>query len=358
MLQKLIVAFGHFDPDGGRSWAIRTGLASHDFPVQIQRTTVKGMLGKYRDLARQWRSMRIQPDVMYVPFLGHWILPLAWFVTRRPRIPLIFDAFVSLYETEVCDRRRIAYWHPKAWLLWWVDWLCCRLCDAVLLDTEENADYFVQKYAVPRKKILVLPVGCRTDLFQPDPQSAEHPHDFCVHFHGTYIPLQGIETILRAAAILQQRAPDVSFTIIGTGQTKPAMLALAEKEQLRNVTFIDSLPIESLPDHLTNADVCLGIFGTSAKASRVIPNKAYEALSAGKPLITAKTAATQRIFRDECDALLIPPGNPEALASAIIRLKDHPQLRITIAKNGQRVSKEHFQPEMIVRPLVAWLKTI
>jgi glycosyltransferase involved in cell wall biosynthesis len=349
-----IVAMGHFDLEGGRSWVLRKGLEEHGWTVTLCRTEAKGVLGKYRDLTRQWNVMKEKPDAVYVPFLGHWTLPLTWRLARKQKIPIVFDAFLSLYDTEVCDRKRLPRWHPKAWFLWWTDWLCCRLCDVVLLDTEEHKQYFAHRYKIPAEKILALPIGCRTDLFTPGKAPA-HREECIVAFHGTFIPLQGIDTILRAARLLQDAEVNVRFRIIGKGQTSKAMHALASELALQHVEFRGAIPMAELPELLHDADICLGIFGTTAKADRVIPNKAYEILNAGKPLLTGRTTAAMRVLKDGDNALLCEPGNPQALADAILRLRDDPALRKHLAENGHRLSLQRFQPRAIVEPLAEWL---
>ena len=110
MAQK-ILSFGHFDLEGGRSWAIRTGLTERGFAVELCRTERKGFFNKYADLLRGWRARTQKPDALYVPFLGHYLLPLAWVLAKASGIPVVFDALISLYETEVEDRRRITARH-------------------------------------------------------------------------------------------------------------------------------------------------------------------------------------------------------------------------------------------------------
>ena len=77
---------------------------------------------------------------------------------------------------------------------------------------------------------------------------------------------------------------------------------------------------EQLPEETPGAGCALGIFGTSAKAARVIPNKAFQALACGTPLVTADTPAARELLVDGESALLVPPGDPEALADAVRRL--------------------------------------
>jgi glycosyltransferase involved in cell wall biosynthesis len=78
----------------------------------------------------------------------------------------------------------------------------------------------------------------------------------------------------------------------------------------------------------------LGVFGGSDKAKRVIPNKAFQALACGVPLVTADTPAARELLTDGSDALLVPPADPEALAAAIRRLAADGALAAGIAAGG------------------------
>ena len=80
--------------------------------------------------------------------------------------------------------------------------------------------------------------------------------------------------------------------------------------------------------------VCLGIFGTSPKARRVIPNKVFQALACGVPVVTAETPAARELLRDGESALLVPPADPDALVHALRRLAAEPELARRIAGGG------------------------
>ena len=101
-------------------------------------------------------------------------------------------------------------------------------------------------------------------------------------FVGKLIPLHGLETILAAAAI----AAEIPFRIVGSGQLE-SLLA----DRPANVEWIPWVEYEDLPGEIQAAGCILGIFGTGEKASRVIPNKAFQALACGKPLVTGDTPA-------------------------------------------------------------------
>ena len=93
-------------------------------------------------------------------------------------------------------------------------------------------------------------------------------------------------------------------------------------ERPPNVEWVEWVEYEQLPEEIQRAGCALGVFGTSAKASRVIPNKAFQALACGTPLVTADTPAARELLVDGESALLVPAGDPEALAGAVRRLAD------------------------------------
>ena len=104
---------------------------------------------------------------------------------------------------------------------------------------------------------------------------------------------------------------------------------------------------ERLPRELAGAGCALGIFGTTAKAARVIPNKAFQALACGTPLITGDTPAARELLRDGESALLVPPGDPAALAGAVRRLAGDGELAERIGAGG-RDAYERYASEAVL----------
>ncbi|MBI2524266.1 glycosyltransferase, partial [Candidatus Peregrinibacteria bacterium] len=264
-----------------------------------------------------------QFSIILVPFPGHFLMPLAWCLSRHPRRRLLFDAFLSLYDTNVRDRRRVPRWHPLACLWYFVDLASCHLADEVLIDTEEHKKYFVKTFFLRPEKVRVIYLASRSDLFFPKPKTYNLKPEswFDILFYGSYIPLHGIEHILHAAALLQDRSPQIRFTIVGSGQEQPAMHALARELHLQNVAFLPFVPLNDLPSLIHSADLCLGIFGTSGKARRVIPHKVYDAVACGVPVITADTPAMRERFSHHEKVTLCEAGNADALAKKILACK-------------------------------------
>ena len=161
---------------------------------------------------------------------------------------------------------------------------------------------------------------------------------FRVLFVGKLIPLHGVETILEAARL----APELEVQVIGSGQLNGAM-----EDRPANVEWVEWAQYDDLPREYWSAGCALGIFGTSDKAQRVIPNKAFHALACGAPLITADTPAARELLRDEENALLVPPGDPAALAEAMRRLAADPELGRALSRGGRAVYEEHASEEVL-----------
>ena len=251
---------------------------------------------------RLFRRRAIAFDVLVVGYPGHFDLPAA----RRAANgrPLVFNPLVSLADTLVADRGRFRHDSAAARILERVDRAAFRAADLVVADTEAHADLF---RSLGARRVEVCFVGAEERLFGPGWTGGEH---FVALFVGKLIPLHGLETILEAARL----APDVPFRIVGTGQLD-ALLATRPD----NVEWTRWVEYGRLPGELHACGCALGIFGTSAKASRVIPNKVFQALACGTPVVTADTPAVRELL-DERSAVLVPPGDAAALAEAVTAL--------------------------------------
>jgi glycosyltransferase involved in cell wall biosynthesis len=272
-------------------------------------------------------------DAMIVGYPGHFDMPAARRIAGRR--PLVFNPLVSLWDTLVGDRERFAPKSRSAGVLRQIDRIAFRRADLVVADTEQHARFFAERFEVPRERIAVCLVGAEDDVFRPGWQP---PGTFEVLFVGKLIPLHGLETILGAARLL----PDVPFRIVGSGQlndlveTRPA-----------NVSWIPWIEYEDLPGTIQTAGCALGIFGTSEKATRVIPNKAFQALACGTPLITGDTPAARELLTSGQDAILVPPGDATALAGAIRQLSGDDGLARRIGDAGRATYEARASEEVL-----------
>ena len=279
--------------------------------------------------ATEMRLARPLPpcDAVIVGYPGHVDVPLARVLARRR--PLVFNPLVSLSDTLVGDRGRFRSGSLAARLLAALDRVALRTADLVVADTEANAAFLARLGDLPRSEVEVCFVGAEERVFRPGWRALD---PFTCLFVGKLIPLQGVETILEAARI----APELPFRLVGSGQLE----ALLERRPA-NVEWVPWVEYELLAGELHRCGCALGIFGTSPKASRVIPNKVFQALACGTPVVTADTPAARELLADGESALLVPPGDPEALAAALRRLRGDPALARQIAAGGKEQYREH-----------------
>jgi glycosyltransferase involved in cell wall biosynthesis len=264
---------------------------------------------------------RIDSDALLIGYPGHFDMAAAGVVARGR--PIVFDPLVSLSDTLVGDRGRFAPGSVGARALQRIDRAALRAADAVVADTAANAQFYVERFGVDPSRVRTRLVGAEDRLFHPVP-SEDVP--FSALFVGKLIPLHGLETILEAARL----APELPFRVVGSGQLE-GLLAAAPA----NVTHVPWVEYERLPAEIRAAGCALGVFGTSAKASRVIPNKAFQALACGTPLVTADTPAARELLTDGVDSVLVPAGDPPALAAALRRLAAEPVTRSEIGRAGR-----------------------
>jgi glycosyltransferase involved in cell wall biosynthesis len=237
--------------------------------------------------------------------------------------PVLLNPLVTLTDTLVEDRRRFDEGSLPARALRAIDRRALRAVDLVTADTAENARYLRALADLPDDRLAVCFVGAEERLFRPG-WSPLQP--FTALFYGKLIPLHGVDTVLEAAGL----EPDLRFRVIGSGQLEPLL-----DRRPPNVDWVPWVEYHDLPSELRRAGCAFGIFGTTAKAQRVIPNKAFQALACGTPLITADTPAARELLVDGESALLVPAGDAAGLAAAVRRLTDEPQLAQRLSTGGR-----------------------
>jgi glycosyltransferase involved in cell wall biosynthesis len=259
--------------------------------------------------------------------------------------PVIIDAFYSNFDSVVNDRQKFKRWSRQALKLLTFDWLGVMFAHVIITDTKEHVRYWGSWWGMVHKKMHAVYIGFDDALFSPVPFVKK---DFAlVNFHGTFIPLQGTTKIVEAARLCSDD-PNIRFRLIGDGRDFSKAKNLIEKYGLKNVELTGMKPQESINGYVAESDITLGIFGDTAKAQRVIPNKVYECLAVGRPVITMDTPAIREIFSDQ--DLLIVDGTPHSLAEGIRKLAADETLRVAFAKKG-RTAVLRYDPRHIGKML-------
>lgn len=291
-----------------------------------------------------------RPDLVWVPCFRQRDLAAASRWARGQNVPLLFDPLISAYDKQVDERVKLTAGSGRARrLLAWERGLCKR-ADMVLADTSEHARYFKDVLGVPPERLHVVYVGAEEGVFKPMPQPSRPRAEVLeVLFYGSFIPLQGAQVIIEAARLYE--GPPVRWTLLGSG---PGLAGCKESASgLANVSFEPWVDYAALPARIHAADILLGVFGATPKAGRVIPNKVFQALACGKPVITRASAAYPvEVAGENNNGLIwVEAGDPVSLARAVAGLAAHRDALVSLGKAAGQTYLAHFSNQIILGQL-------
>jgi glycosyltransferase involved in cell wall biosynthesis len=344
--------FGIYDPQYARNVVLMQGLLANGVRVIECNSRAKG-LKKYKELFWRHQEIKNDYDVMVVGFLGQLVVPFAWLITRKP---IVLDAYLSIYESMVFDRKIHKAWSLRGRFYFMLDWLSSRLAKRVILDTYQHIKYFIETFHLPESKFGRIWIGSNDNVFYPRHTKHEPNEKLQLLYWGRMVPLQGVEFILQAAKILEKEP--IEFTLIGGGAEKPKMVKLKEQLSLSNVKMLDHVPQPDLIDFIEKADICFGVFGATNKTQRVISVKIFEGLASGKAVITSGTPATREVLVDGEHCVFCRAADPRDLADKILYLKDKPDLRKQLGENAYKIYLDKFNPKALGRELVNILNNL
>jgi glycosyltransferase involved in cell wall biosynthesis len=295
------------------------------------------VLRRWFTLARAARRLP-KPDVVLVGYLGHFDVHLAKLLFRK--VPIVLDHLIGASDT-ARDRRLDG--GPRQAVMRLIDSGALRAADVIVVDTDEHRAGLPAKH---RDRAVVVPVGAPAAWFVEAPAEPASDAPLRVVFYGLYTPLQGTPVIGAAIGLLAG-AP-VEVTMVGTGQDEAETKAAAGTNTA--VRWLDWVPADELPALVAGHDVCLGIFGTGEKALRVVPNKVFQGAAAGCAVVTSDTAPQRRALGDS--ALLVPPGDPAALADTLRSLAGDRAELARLRTAAHLLARQRFAPDQVVTPLL------
>lgn len=236
--------------------------------------------------------------------------------------------------------------------------------DRIVVVTPAFRDRLVQDWDVPPEKLSLVQNGVETELFSPRPvdariKEAMHTNGkFTASFIGTLGLAHGLETLLNVAERLQREAPEVAIRLIGDGADRARVQSLAQSRRLSNVCFVPAQPRQKIPDYISASDVCLVLLRRSEVFETVIPTKMLEFMSCACPVILGVKGQAQQILEAARAGLCVEPGDESALWEAIIRLKNDPELRRELGRNGREYIVGHLSRQKTAQDYLEVLRDL
>jgi glycosyltransferase involved in cell wall biosynthesis len=368
---RAVAYFGTYEPDYPRNAVLIAGLrehgvAVHEFHAALPQMTAAEMAGA-RGAARLAAGVaeahvrlltqhtgHLDVDAVVVGYPGHFLVPFGRLLAAFRHAKLVFDPLVSLLDTFAGDRGLVRAGGAKALAVRALDETAFRLPALVLADTQAHAAYYQRTFGLPRERLAVAPVGALPESrANGAARAVGRGEPLTVLQYGKWSPLHGADVVLGAAELL--RDEPVRFVLIGEGQLSGELRSHIAAADLTNVRWVGALPQDELRARTLAADVCLGVFGVSEKAGRVVPNKVFDALACGRPVVTADSDGAREWLRDGESALLTPAGDAAALAAALRRLLDEGE-RARLGQAALALYRRAFTPAVVAGELLNALR--
>jgi len=311
--------------------------------------------GIFRYVETFWKLIIIRvffnPQYYILGFRGYEIFWVVRLITLGKI--LIYDHMMSPYDSLVNEHVTIRKGGILGRAIYLYERTILLASDLILTDTDLHRQYFHEVFNTPLQKIEAVPVGADEDVFRLDVSvnTTTGSNPFEVLYYGSFLPLHGMDVILRAAALLHDKP--INFTLIGGNRLDLSEFHhMMEHLELKNVTHTDWVEFEELPSHIARAQLGLGgPFGTTGQAGRVITGKTFQFLAMAKPVIVGQYDGHDNGFEHKTNCLLVSRGDEKALADAILWAFEHEEELNRIGQLGYELYWARYSIEQIAGKL-------
>lgn len=219
----------------------------------------------------------------------------------------------------------------------------------------------VLKRGIDEEKVSMIPNMSKIDKFWRREKNLKIAKEFhinlknfnVIHF-GTMGRANGLEYIIYAAEIIKKKGVnDVSFIFMGKGAIKKKLIRMVKDRELSNVVFIDAQPMNIVSEVVNLCDVSIVPFTSLPILQTNSPNKLFDSLSAGIPIIVNSSGWTKDLVeKNQCGAF-VDPEKPEELAKKIMVWNKHPQLLIDMGKKARWLSEIKYDKSILCSKFVS-----
>jgi len=352
-MKKISVCYvlSYYSPRYVRTEALIKALQKiEEIELHQARNSSKGNLRYFETL---WKLLIIRffhnPQYYILGFRGYEIFWIVRLITLGRF--LIYDHMMSPYDSLVYEKKSIRSAGLLNRAIYFYEKSILKSADLVLTDTEIHRRYFHSLFGTPFEKIVAIPVGTDEKLFQLSGPLNAKSEFFEVLYFGSFLPLHGMDIILKAASKLRDKP--INFVLIGGNRTDLSSFQQMQKElKLKNITHIDWVEFEELPQYIAQSDIGLGgPFGNTGQAGRVITGKTFQFLAMAKPVIVGLHVDNDDGFENQVNCLLVPQGDELALADAILWAFEHKDNLNEIGRSGYELYSARYSTLQISKKL-------
>lgn len=215
----------------------------------------------------------------------------------------------------------------------------------------------VVKY-IPKEKTSMIPNMAKMDEFWPRGKNDQLMEKLglkkdsfkIVHF-GSLGLANGAHSIIESAKLLKDRE-DIEFLFVGGGSTEQDLVDEVEKNNLKNVKFLGKFPMTDVSEIVNFSDVSMISFLDIPILYTNSPNKLFDSLSAGKPIIVNSAGWTKDIAEKYHCGYYVNPNRPEQLVEKVLYLKDNPEVVNSMGQNSRKLAETVYDKSILCKKFV------
>lgn len=241
----------------------------------------------------------------------------------------------------------------------WLERFLYRHADRVVVNSPGFVEHVKQRGA---KDIVVVPNGADAAMFTAaDGETFRKENGLQGKFVALYAGAHGMSNdlgiVLQAVQQLQSDAR-IAIVLVGDGKDKPALQRQAAEMKLENVHFVSALSKTQIPAALAAADACIAILKPVPLYATVYPNKVFDYMAAGKPVILAIDGVIRTVIEQAEAGVFAQPGDPVALAGAIRKMAANPAEAKRMGEAGRKYLQKHFDRSALARQMQETLEEL
>jgi len=280
----------------------------------------------------------------------------AWAVARMKRVPFLFEVrdLWPKFAIAVGVLRNRFLIRASTWL----EGFLYRQADRVIVNSPGYVQHVEERGG---RQVEVIPNSADPAMFSPEDDGMDFRRSqgltdkFVVLYAGAHGMSNDLGVVLEAARQLQARRPQVRFVLLGDGKEKASLIQQATRMRLDNVLFLPPAAKTAMAGILAGADACLGILKPVEAYKSTYPNKVFDYMAAGRPVVLAIDGVIREVVEAAGGGIFCPPGDPEALAVAIERLATDPMESRRMGLAGRKYLETHFNREEMAEKLLSIL---
>lgn len=226
----------------------------------------------------------------------------------------------------------------------WLEHFLYRRADQLVINSPGFREHVTARGG---ERIEVVPNGADAAMFDPAAAGAGFRDihglegEFVVLYAGAHGLSNDLSVVLEAADLLREEKK-IAILLLGDGKDKPTLVEKAAELQLPNLQFVDPLPKQDMAEALAAADACLAILKPLELYKTVYPNKVFDYMAAGRPVLLAIDGVIRMVVEEAGAGVFVPPGQPAALAEAIRDLFGRSVEAKRMGLAGRAYLEQHF----------------